>query len=319
MPDFDILPLFEESNALIHEYITKEQSVLVVCTAGISRSAAIVMAYLMRHRHMTYDVALQTAKEARIFVQPNVGFQRVLQAYGERYGCELCEFKKKTQWFEQYAKKKFTQQLFRVVICDSCECPMIVYTASHKQSLDTEELLEAFNLCEDVGNDFFGVGRWFIEGKQRRIADHFHWHVRELKMVNDIMAVRLLGQDPQIGESLQEVVESVEMVKGASTGLIERHIGGKRYHIMERSVQRGLAPVPKGTQQILIHSRVRFAYDGFYAVEQYAILMGPGAAKQGMSQASLAPHIVATFHFRLQVIDDSKKKQVDVDHILAKL
>jgi hypothetical protein len=89
-----------------------------------------------------------------------------------------------------------------VAICDSCESPMVVYTASHKQVLDTEELLEAFNLCEDVGNDYFGVGRWFIEGKQRQIKDHFHWHVREFKMVNDIMGVRMLGKDPLIGQAI---------------------------------------------------------------------------------------------------------------------
>jgi len=54
-------------------------------------------------------------------------------------------------------------------------------------------LIEAFNLCEDVGNDYFGQGRWFIEGKQRMIKDHFHWHVREMKMVNDILGVKMLG------------------------------------------------------------------------------------------------------------------------------
>ena len=109
MPDFDILPLFEESNGIIEDYLSKEKNVLVVCTAGISRSAAIVIAYLIKKRHMTYEVALAKTKEARIFVQPNVGFQRVLKAYGDKYGCELCEFKKKTYWFDQYAKKKFTQ------------------------------------------------------------------------------------------------------------------------------------------------------------------------------------------------------------------
>ena len=42
---------------------------------------------------------------------------------------------------------------------------MIVYIGSHKQNLETEEILEAFNMCEDVGNDHYGQGNWFIEGK----------------------------------------------------------------------------------------------------------------------------------------------------------
>ena len=79
---------------------------------------------------------------------------------------------------------------------------MVVYMASHKQNLDTEELIEAFNLCEDVGNDYFGQGNWFIEGKQRKIHDHFHWHVRQLTVVNDIIAIKLLGEPPQVGSSL---------------------------------------------------------------------------------------------------------------------
>jgi dual specificity MAP kinase phosphatase len=50
MPDFDIRPHLEESNLFIEEGMSRGEPVLVVCTAGISRSAAVVIAYLMRHR-----------------------------------------------------------------------------------------------------------------------------------------------------------------------------------------------------------------------------------------------------------------------------
>jgi hypothetical protein len=86
--------------------------------------------------------------------------------------------------------------------------------------LDTEEILEAFNLCEDVGNDLFGVGHWFIEGKQRKSHDHFHWHVREMKMVNDIMAIRLLGQEPIIGTQVFGFAKSVEDLRTQSMNLL---------------------------------------------------------------------------------------------------
>lgn len=66
------------------------------------------MAYLIKERRMTYEQAHATVKQARMFIQPNIGFERILRDYGEKYGCELCEFKKKTHWFDQYAKKKFT-------------------------------------------------------------------------------------------------------------------------------------------------------------------------------------------------------------------
>jgi hypothetical protein len=33
---------------------------------------------------------------------------------------------------------------------------MVVYIGGHKQTIELEELLEASNLCEEVGNDCFG-------------------------------------------------------------------------------------------------------------------------------------------------------------------
>jgi len=86
----------------------KGTHVLVVCTAGISRSAAIIIAYLIKHHKMPYTVAFNTVKRARVFINPNVGFERALKKYAKEHGCELCEFEKKTTWFDQYAKKRFT-------------------------------------------------------------------------------------------------------------------------------------------------------------------------------------------------------------------
>jgi protein-tyrosine phosphatase len=101
MPDFDITPLFQEATQLIHDYVSQGKSVLVVCTAGISRSAAIVIAYLIRFQRLPYAAALAQVKRARIFVQPNVGFERALLAYSDQWKpCDLCVFKKKTNWFE---------------------------------------------------------------------------------------------------------------------------------------------------------------------------------------------------------------------------
>jgi protein-tyrosine phosphatase len=62
MPDFDISPFFDESNPFIHEGITNQEGVLVVCTAGISRSAAIVIAYLMKMRDLKYAEAHKLVK-----------------------------------------------------------------------------------------------------------------------------------------------------------------------------------------------------------------------------------------------------------------
>ncbi|XP_037538406.1 dual specificity phosphatase 28 [Nematolebias whitei] len=54
---------------------------LVYCKNGRSRSAAVCMAYLMKHRGMTLSEALQRLKTARRVVEPNLGFLSQLQRY----------------------------------------------------------------------------------------------------------------------------------------------------------------------------------------------------------------------------------------------
>jgi hypothetical protein len=52
---------------------------------------------------MPYKIAFNTVKRARVFIQPNVGFERALKKYAETYSCELCDMERKTPWFDQYA------------------------------------------------------------------------------------------------------------------------------------------------------------------------------------------------------------------------
>lgn len=55
--------------------------VLVHCGAGISRSAAVVTAYLMHHFDVSCDIALSMVQAARHFVEPNDGFMQQLRAF----------------------------------------------------------------------------------------------------------------------------------------------------------------------------------------------------------------------------------------------
>jgi protein-tyrosine phosphatase len=57
MPDFNIDEHFEEAHKFIKNGITNGEGVLVVCTAGISRSASIVISYLIREHKMLYEDA----------------------------------------------------------------------------------------------------------------------------------------------------------------------------------------------------------------------------------------------------------------------
>jgi dual specificity phosphatase 12 len=61
--------------------------VLVHCHAGISRSATVVMIYLMWRDDIGADGALKRLKKVRPQVQPNPGFMRFLNGYGINQNC----------------------------------------------------------------------------------------------------------------------------------------------------------------------------------------------------------------------------------------
>ncbi|CAD8164279.1 unnamed protein product [Paramecium octaurelia] len=58
--------------------------VLVHCMAGVSRSAAIVIAYLIEKKKMTYYQALNFVKSKRPQINPNKGFTNQLMSYATR-------------------------------------------------------------------------------------------------------------------------------------------------------------------------------------------------------------------------------------------
>lgn len=62
--------------------------VLVHCAQGISRSASILIGYLMSREGLSYETALAQLQATRPSVQPNQGFALQLQEFG-RSGCCL--------------------------------------------------------------------------------------------------------------------------------------------------------------------------------------------------------------------------------------
>lgn len=78
----DILSHFETSNDFI-ENALKEASnkVYIHCVAGISRSASLVIAYVMKTRSMNYTEAHDLVAQKRRVIDPNEGFVRQLVLY----------------------------------------------------------------------------------------------------------------------------------------------------------------------------------------------------------------------------------------------
>ena len=88
---FDISEYFDE----ITGRIENEEVALVHCAAGVSRSASIVLAYLMKYHNISLKDALYLVKQKRPIISPNRGFIRQLIEYENKL------FKKNSITFEE--------------------------------------------------------------------------------------------------------------------------------------------------------------------------------------------------------------------------
>lgn len=73
-------PFIEEATAFIDAAAAQGGHVLLVCAAGASRSAAVLIGYLMRARDMSFDEADALVRSARPAVALNPGFRTQLRA-----------------------------------------------------------------------------------------------------------------------------------------------------------------------------------------------------------------------------------------------
>ncbi|KAI5639980.1 dual specificity phosphatase, catalytic domain-containing protein [Phthorimaea operculella] len=78
----NLLPYFPVTNAFIQEGL-KKGNVLVHCHYGVSRSATIVIAYLMEKYKLSYEQAYNFVRSRRRFIHPNCGFVAQLKQYGD--------------------------------------------------------------------------------------------------------------------------------------------------------------------------------------------------------------------------------------------
>ncbi|GAA6213858.1 dual specificity protein phosphatase 13-like [Lates japonicus] len=67
----------------IHQALTSGGKVFVHCAVGVSRSAALVLAYLMIHHHLTLLSSVRCVQQKR-WIFPNRGFLRQLIALDQK-------------------------------------------------------------------------------------------------------------------------------------------------------------------------------------------------------------------------------------------
>jgi len=92
---------FQEATEFIHSWVSREQPVLVHCRAGVSRSASVVMAYLMTCQGYSLHDAFFLVRSRRSCVRPNVGFMEQLCEYEEaqRGTDTTVDINKYTSWY----------------------------------------------------------------------------------------------------------------------------------------------------------------------------------------------------------------------------
>jgi protein-tyrosine phosphatase len=81
VPWYDIRSIFGRTNAFIAQGLSQGECVLVHCHWGRSRSASVVLAFLMAFYHMTLDDSLSWLKRKRSVTSPNFGFMQYLRRY----------------------------------------------------------------------------------------------------------------------------------------------------------------------------------------------------------------------------------------------
>ncbi|XP_055549727.1 dual specificity protein phosphatase MPK-4 [Wyeomyia smithii] len=81
VPREDLIRHFEDTNKFIGDSLAEERNILVHCYFGVSRSATIVIAYLMEKYKLSYEAALHRVKSKRRFIMPNPGFINQLKLF----------------------------------------------------------------------------------------------------------------------------------------------------------------------------------------------------------------------------------------------
>ena len=79
----ELFPKFEYAYKIIKQY--KKTNILIHCIAGASRSASLVIFYIMKEKKWNYDKSFEYVQKIRNCIDLNLGFIRQLREYYDKY------------------------------------------------------------------------------------------------------------------------------------------------------------------------------------------------------------------------------------------
>lgn len=98
--EYCIVPIADASNAAdelyrnldkIHSFVTKaltkpNAKVFMHCNCGVSRSATVMISFIMKHKKLSLRDAYLYVKKRRDLIQPNVSFMQMLMEFEKSLG-----------------------------------------------------------------------------------------------------------------------------------------------------------------------------------------------------------------------------------------
>jgi len=100
-PGRNIMPTVKTCLEFIDEVKARNEKVLIHCHLGISRSACVATAYIMKDRKLTFVEALKFVRSKRSVAVPSLGFEYQLYAFQqENYSLDLSLYEG-GEWDEQ--------------------------------------------------------------------------------------------------------------------------------------------------------------------------------------------------------------------------
>ena len=79
--DADLLSHLDSALCFIRSLIESNKGVLIRCSAGVSRSVAVVIGYLIKFHSLKYDKAFKLVQSKRPIIDPNSNFIKQLKQY----------------------------------------------------------------------------------------------------------------------------------------------------------------------------------------------------------------------------------------------